>query len=60
MDKETFKQQFDEDGYVILKNFILLELMENAKTAINRMVDKLAEEQFAAGKIPHPFKDEPF
>ena len=34
--------------------------MNNVQTAIERIVDELAEERVASGRIPHAFKDEPF
>ena len=41
MDAQTFKEQFDEDGYVILRDFIPIELMNNARVAVERIVDAL-------------------
>ena len=60
MDAQTFKEQFDEDGYVILRDFIPIELMNNARVAVERIVDALAGQRVANGDIPHAFKDEPF
>ena len=60
MDARKFKEQFDEDGYVILRNFIPIELIDNARIALERIVDALAEQRVANGDIPHAFKDEPF
>ena len=39
---------------------IPIELMDNARLALERIVDALAEERVANGDIPHAFKDEPF
>ena len=58
MDAQTFKEQFDEDGYVILRDFIPIELMNNARVAVERIVDALAGQSVANGDIPHAFKDE--
>ena len=60
MDAQTFKEQFDEDGYVILRDFIPIELMNNARVAVERIVDALAGQSVANGDIPHAFKDESF
>ena len=60
IDTDRFKEQFDEDGYVIVRNLMPLEIMNNAQTAIERLVAELAEERVATGRIPHSFKEEPF
>ena len=60
MDAQKFKEQFDEDGYVILRDFVPIELIDNARVALERIVDALADERVANGNIPHAFKDEPF
>lgn len=60
IDAEHFKGRFDEDGYVIVRNLMPLEIMNNAQTAIERLVAELAEERVATGRIPHSFKEEPF
>ena len=43
MDAQAFKEQFDEDGYVILRDFIPIQLMDNAQVALERIIDALAE-----------------
>ena len=60
IDAEHFKERFDEDGYVIVRNLMPLEIMNNAQTAIERLVAELAAERVATGRIPHSFKEEPF
>ena len=56
MDAQRFREQFDEDGYVILRDFIPIELMNNARLALGRIVDALAEERVANGDIPHALR----
>ena len=60
MDAQKFKEQFDEDGYVILRDFVPIKLIDNARVALERIVDALADERVANRNIPHAFKDEPF
>ena len=60
MDAQKFKEQFDEDGYVILRDFVPIELIDNARVALERIVDALADERVANENIPHAFRDEPF
>ena len=60
VDAGKFREQFDEDGYVILRDFIPIQLMDNAQVALERIIDALAEQRVANGDIPHAFKDEPF
>ena len=60
MDAQKFKEQFDEDGYVILRDFVPIELIDNARVALERIVDALVDERVANRNFPHAFKDEPF
>ena len=47
MDAQKFQEQFDEDGYVILRDFVPIELIDNARVALERIVDALADERIA-------------
>ena len=35
VDAQKFKEQFDEDGYIILRDFIPVELMDNPRLLLN-------------------------
>ena len=41
-------------------NFVPIELIDNARVALERIVDALADERVANENIPHAFRDEPF
>jgi hypothetical protein len=56
VDAQKFKEQFDEDGYVILRDFVPIELIDNARVALERIVDALADEGVANSNIPHAFR----
>ena len=56
MDAQKFKEQFDEDGYVILRDFVPIELIDNARVALERIVDALVDERVANRNIPHAFR----
>ena len=60
MDEMALKTEFDRKGFVILRNIIPPEYVENAKPAINRLVDQTAERLVADGKLAHRFEGEPF
>ncbi|MBI4552060.1 MAG: phytanoyl-CoA dioxygenase family protein, partial [Candidatus Latescibacteria bacterium] len=53
-------RQFDEQGYVILKDFLEPEIIQQARDEINPLVDREAEKLIATGKISDPLTDEPF
>ena len=50
MTKEQLDQFYNE-GYVILENWLEAELLEAAKLAISRMSDTIIEDLYRAGKI---------
>lgn len=52
--------QFEDQGYVILKGVFEPEVVRGARAAMERLVDQHAEKLFAAGRIPHKFENEPF
>lgn len=57
---DTLHQQFDEQGYVILWNFLEPEVLREARGALEGLVDRCAEKLVAEGKIQDPMKREPF
>src|SRR6476620_8324003 len=62
--KETafnaWHEQFNDQGYVILKDFFAADILQQARTALNQLVDQHAQKLVAAGKINSPLADEPF
>ena len=60
MEAEHLMDRFDDGGYVILRNFVPLEIIHNVQLEIERIVDELAEERVESGNIPCDFGDEPF
>ncbi|XP_069117184.1 phytanoyl-CoA dioxygenase domain-containing protein 1 homolog isoform X1 [Argopecten irradians] len=50
-------RQFFEDGYVIVENFFKPEELDPCKTAINDMLDEMAEQFLAKGKIKELYKE---
>src|SRR5215217_6592808 len=52
--------QFDEQGYVILRNFLTPQALASAQAAINTLVDRFADQQIAAGKRSDRLASEPF
>ncbi len=52
--------QFDEQGYVILRNFLAPQTLATARAAINELVDRFADQQIATDKLTNRFADAPF
>ncbi|MEZ4861488.1 MAG: phytanoyl-CoA dioxygenase family protein [Caldilineaceae bacterium] len=52
--------QFDQEGYVILRDFFTPALIEQARDALTTLVDQHAEQLLAAGKITDRCQDAPF
>jgi len=62
MDKNSpcaWQQEFDQQGYTILKGFFTEDELKQAQGAIAELVDRHAERLIAAGKITDPLADEP-
>lgn len=59
-DLKAWHEQFDAQGYVILKDFLSADIIAQARTTLNQLVDQRAERQLAAGKIDSLLSDEPF
>jgi phytanoyl-CoA hydroxylase len=52
--------QFNEQGYVILRNFLPPQSLAAARASINELVDRYADKQVAAGKVANRLENEPF
>jgi phytanoyl-CoA hydroxylase len=52
--------QFDEQGYLILRNFLTPQQLTSARAAINELVDRYADKEMAAGKLSSRMSDLPF
>ena len=57
---KAWHEQFSDQGFVILKGFFDLRLVQQARDALNQLVDQHAEKLLAAGKIASPLTDAPF
>lgn len=53
-------QQFDEQGYVILRGFLEPSIIDGIRVELDMLVDQFAEKLVADGKIRHIYRDEPF
>lgn len=56
----ALREQFDEQGYVILKGILPLDVLDAVKVELNRLVDAEADKWIAAGKAQDRFENEPF
>lgn len=56
----TWREEFEAQGYVVLKGFFERETLQAARAALSRLVDRCAERLLAEGKIAHLFAEEPF
>ncbi len=56
----TIKSQFEEDGYVVLRQLFRPELLDNIRSALGRYVDELARQLLAEKKVPDLMDAEPF
>ena len=56
----TARTQFDEQGYIILRNFLSPDILAQAHTAIDTLVDEHAEQLVAAGKRTDRLATAPF
>jgi phytanoyl-CoA hydroxylase len=54
------RKQFDEQGYIIIKNFFAPELIAQARSELETLVDQQAEKLLKSGKVSHPYSNEPF
>src|SRR3954447_20356829 len=52
--------RFNEQGYAILRNFLMPEELAAARGAINQLVDRYADKEIAAGKLTSRLSDAPF
>ena len=59
MDSGTVIQQFDTDGYVVLKHFFPPSLVSGMKQGASRIVDKLARRRLQTDRTSEAFENEP-
>jgi ectoine hydroxylase-related dioxygenase (phytanoyl-CoA dioxygenase family) len=57
---QSFIRQFEEQGYIILKNILDQEYVQLAISAMKRLVDNEAEKLMKQNKIQDPLLSEPF
>ena len=60
MDEMALKTEFDREGFVILRDIIPSDYVENAKPAINTLVDREADRLVSEGKLAERFTGDPF
>jgi phytanoyl-CoA hydroxylase len=60
MESNPLRQQFDRQGYVVLKGFLEPEVLEGAREELAKLVDQHARKLMADGKITDAREDEPF
>ncbi len=56
----ALQEQFDEQGYVILKSVFSADVLDAVCKEMNHLVNGVADKQLAEGKISHRFENEPF
>lgn len=56
----AWREQFNEEGYLILKNFFDADIIQNARNALTQLVDQHAAKLLAAGQINSRMTDAPF
>ena len=60
MESNPLRQQFDQQGYVVLKGFLEPEVLEGAREELAKLVDQHARKLMAEGRIADAREDEPF
>src|SRR2546428_13060204 len=60
MESNPLRQQFDQQGYVVLNGFLEPEVLESAREELAKLVDQHARKLLAEGKIASALEDEPF
>ncbi len=60
MNQNNLRQQFDEQGYVILQGFLDSSVVAQARSAMEELVEQQAQRLVATGKIASPMHAEPF
>lgn len=55
-----WQQEFEEQGYTVLRGFLEPEAVQAARSALACLVDQTAKRLLAEGKIAHGFSEEPF
>lgn len=57
---EQLRPEFDRDGFVLLRGFLEPDVVEQARAAMEVLVDRQAERLLAEGKIQDRLADAPF
>lgn len=57
---EAWRDQFEAEGYTILRGFLKPKTVQTAREALATLVDRHAERLLAEGKIAHLYAGEPF
>lgn len=60
MESDQFKQEFEENGYVILRQFIPNTIIKEVQCGVEFLVEELAQDRFKKGLISELFENEPF
>lgn len=56
----AWHSRFDEDGYLILRNFLPAGVVDGCVRAMKRLVDEQADRLLEQGAVNERFEDEPF
>ncbi len=59
-DADTLRREFDEQGYVILRDFLGPEVLRQARAEMEGLVDRCAERLVSEGKVRDPMKQASF
>src|SRR2546422_1851625 len=54
------RQEYEEQGYIIIKDFFRPELMREVRSELGKLVDQHAEKLLSSGKISDACLNEPF
>jgi phytanoyl-CoA hydroxylase len=60
MKNKQFEEEFEENGYVILRNFIPKTTLTQVQIGVEALVEELAQQRLAEGLIPELYSEEPF
>src|SRR5207237_10522704 len=58
--QERLRRQLEEQGYIILEQFLEPAVLQQVRAALSRLVDRQAEKLLAEGKIGDPLLSAPF
>lgn len=58
--RSALREQYEEEGYVIIKNFFGSQLILDVRAELAKLVDQQADSLLASGKITNALPNEPF